>query len=224
MNRRLRRAIVVVGALACAWAVTSNVVVVSSTKAAIVESDRVDPAPVIVVLGAGIHSDGTPTEILADRLETALALFRAGRAPKILCSGDHGRASHDEVGVMERYLEDRGVAPEAIFLDHAGFDSWNTVTRAHRVFGVTRAIFVTQGYHLPRVLWTATHEGIAAQGVAADRHRYPMHAWYAVREIASRSKAVLDVAIGRDPKFLGPAIDLAGDGRVTSTTAPPEHP
>lgn len=215
VNRRLRRGIVGVGALSLVWIAASNVVVVSSTKTAIVGADRVDAAPVIVVLGAGIHADGTPTEILADRLETALELYRAGRAPRILCSGDHGRVSHDEVGVMARYLEDRGVASEDIFLDHAGFDSWNTVTRAHRVFGVTRAIFVTQGYHLPRVLWTATHEGIAAQGVAADRHRYPMHAWYAVREIASRSKAVLDVAIGRDPKFLGPAIDLAGDGRAT---------
>lgn len=87
--------------------------------------------------------------------------------------------------------------------------------RARRVFGVTRAIFVTQAYHLPRVLWTAEHEGIEASGVAADRHTYPAMVWYQTRETISRTKAALDVVDGRGARVLGPPIDLAGDGRVT---------
>lgn len=193
----------------------ANAIVLRGGSARVASADRVAPAPVIVVLGAGIHPDGTPTEILADRLATAADLYRAGRAPRILCSGDHGKASHDETGVMTRWLEDHGIPPEAIFLDHAGFDSWNTVVRARRVFGVTAAIFVTQAYHLPRVLWTASHEGIDAQGVAADRHEYPAMAWYQTREVVSRTKATFDVAVGRGAHVLGPSIDLAGDGRVT---------
>lgn len=193
----------------------ANVVVVRGGTAREVPLESAREAPVIVVLGAGIHGDGTPTEILADRLATAADLYRAGKAPRILCSGDHGRVTHDETGVMARWLEDHGVPPEAIFLDHAGFDSWNTVVRARRVFGVTRAIFVTQAFHLPRVLWTAEQEGIDAQGVAADRHDYPAIVWYQTRETISRTKAALDVIVGRDARVLGPTIDLAGDGRTT---------
>jgi vancomycin permeability regulator SanA len=103
----------------------ANAVVLRGGGARIAPAESVPSAPVIVVLGAGIHPDGTPTEILADRLATAADLYRAGRAPRILCSGDHGHASHDETGVMARWLEAQGIPPEAIFLDHAGFDSWN---------------------------------------------------------------------------------------------------
>lgn len=197
------------------WAIGANASVVHGTRDRVVDEAHAAPAPVIVVLGAGIHPDGTPTEILEDRLETARSLYAAGLAPRVLCSGDHGTRSHDETGTMARWLESHGVPPEAIFLDHAGFDSWNTVVRAHRVFGVSRAIFVTQAYHLPRVLWTASHEGIDAQGVAADRHEYPAMAWYQTREVVSRTKATFDVAVGRGAHVLGPSIDLAGDGRVT---------
>ena len=216
MARRRRRSIaLVLGALVAVYVVVANVVVLRTTTSDVVDAARVAPAPVIIVLGAGIHPDGTPTDVLADRLDAALELYRAGLAPRVLCSGDHGRESHDETGAMERYLEARGVPAEAIFLDHAGFDSFNTVARARRIFGVTRAILVTQAYHLPRVLWTAAREGIEAQGVAADRRDYPAIAWYQAREVLSRSKAVLDVAIGRSPRTLGATIDLGGDGRVT---------
>ncbi len=201
-------------AFACAalYVVVANAMVCRGAR--VVPVAEAAQAPVIIVLGAGLRADGSPTDILADRLDTALELHRL-RGGRILCSGDHGRGDHDEPFAMSRYLEARGVAPEAIFLDHAGFDSFNTVSRAHRVFGVTRAIFVSQAYHLPRVLWTAKQEGIEAEGVAADRHTYPGIRWYQAREVVSRSKAVLDVAVGRSPHFLGAAVNLDGDGRLT---------
>jgi SanA protein len=212
-RRNTLAALVVLGV--AGWAFGANASVLRASRERVVDVDRASPAPVIVVLGAGLRPDGAPSDILEDRLETARSLYVAGRAPRILCSGDHGSRSHDETGAMARWLESRGVPAEAIFLDHAGFDSWNTVVRARRVFGVTRAIFVTQRYHLPRVLWTASRVGIDAQGVAADRRPYPAMPWYETRELASRTKATLDVAIARPPRALGEPVDLTGDGRVT---------
>ncbi len=210
--RRRRRLVLAAVAGAALYMGVANAVVCHG--APVVPVAEAAPAPVIVVLGAGIRPDGSPSEVLADRLDTALELHRL-RGGRILCSGDHGRDDHDEPLAMARYLEARGVPPEAIFLDHAGFDSFNTVSRARRVFGVTKAVFVSQAYHLPRVLWTAKEEGIEAQGVASDRHAYPAIRWYQARETISRSKAVLDVLVGRGPHFLGPSVSLDGDGRST---------
>lgn len=210
--RRRRRLVLAAFAGAALYVTITNAVVCRGAR--VVPVAEAAPAPVIVVLGAGIRPDGSPSDILADRLDTALELHRL-RGGRILCSGDHGRDEHDEPLAMSRYLEAHGVPPEAIFLDHAGFDSFNTVSRARRVFGVTRAVFVSQAYHLPRVLWTAKEEGIEAEGVASDRHTYPAMRWYQAREVISRSKAVLDVVVGRAPHFLGPSVSLDGDGRST---------
>lgn len=212
LARRRRRLVLAAFVGAALYVTIANAVVCRGAR--VVPVAEAAPAPVIVVLGAGIRPDGSPSDILADRLDTALEIHRLRRG-RILCSGDHGRDEHDEPLAMARYLEARGVAPEAIFLDHAGFDSFNTVSRARRVFGITRAVFVSQAYHLPRVLWTAKEEGIEAEGVAADRHTYPGLRWYQAREVVSRSKAVLDVAVGREPHFLGPHVNLDGDGRST---------
>lgn len=157
-------------------------------------------AQAIVVLGAGVRGDA-PSDVLRDRLETALALFRAGRAPKLLLTGDHGRVDYDEVGTMKRWLSQHGVPDGAMVLDHAGFDTYSSIVRAHDVFGVDRAIVVTQQFHLPRALWIARSVGIDAEGVAADRREYVGATWFQLREVLSRTKAWLDVAVGRKPRF-----------------------
>jgi SanA protein len=171
--------------------------------------------PVAIVLGALVHSDGTPSGMLEDRLQTALELYRAGRVKKIIVSGDHGRTAYDEVNVMRRWLQDRRVAPQDIFMDHAGFDTYNTMARARQVFGVDSAIVVTQDFHLPRAVYLARAAGIDAVGLKADRFDYPNMWYHAVRESAARVKAFAEVQLRLPPHYLGPQIPITGDGRAT---------
>lgn len=167
-------------------------------------------APVIVVLGAGVRADGAPSMVLRDRLETALDLWKQGISQKILVSGDHGREGYDELGPSRAYLTAAGVPDDDVFLDHAGFDTYSTFWRAHRVFGARRVVVVTQAFHLPRALYLARAEGLVATGAAADRRVYPFAVRYAAREVVSRAVAPLYVLLERRPRAPGGGVDLLG--------------
>lgn len=199
---------------AAAFAIV-QLVVVGGTRSSIFSADDVPPAYVVIVPGASVLRNGTPSDILADRLTVAANLYAAGKAEKILVSGDNGLDGYDEVNAMRRFLLDKDVAPEDIFLDHAGFDTYDTMYRANRVFGVRDAIVVTQRYHLYRALFIASHSGIRASGVPSDLQPYVKQSWFSARESLSRVKAFADVITGATSKHLGEPIDIRGDGRVT---------
>lgn len=184
-------------------------------RSSILPIDEVEHAPVAIVLGAKVKADGQPSDILRDRLLTAIDLYRAELVDKILVSGDDGQAEYDEVNAMRLYLLAADVDEDDIFLDHAGFDTYDSMIRASKVFGVTKAIIVTQEYHLPRALYLADAFDIDAQGVAADRQPYLGILRYQARELLADVKAVIDVTLQASPHFLGDAIDITGDGRVT---------
>ncbi len=169
-----------------------------------------------VVLGAGLRDDGSPSDVLRDRLDESLALYRAGRVGRIIVSGDHRTPAYDEPNAMRAYLEANGVPAEVVFMDHAGLDTYSSMWRARHVFGATRIVVVTQRFHLARAVWSARALGMQAEGSAADRHVYRGIAWLQMREVISRTKAVVDVTVGRTPHHDGPPIDLGGDGRVTA--------
>ncbi len=172
-------------------------------------------APVVIVPGAGLKRDGTPSDVLRDRLMVALAMYQDGRVDKILCSGDNGQVQYDEVNAMREWLLARGVAPEDLFLDHAGFDTYDTMVRAAEVFGVTEAIIVTQDFHLPRALYVANAQGIVVQGVSASLESYVKEAQFIAREIPARIKAFYEVITKAEPRYGGEPIEITGDGRVT---------
>ncbi len=190
-------------------------VIIFQFRSAIVPIDQVSYAPIAIVLGASVRANGEPSDILRDRLVTAVDLYRAGFIEKILVSGDDGQIEYDEVNAMRLYLLGANVDPDDIFLDHAGFDTYDSMIRAKNVFGVTKAIIVTQAYHLPRALYLANAFGIEAQGVAADRRTYRGIVRYTAREIFANVKAMIDVITHASPRVLGEDIDSAGDGRVT---------
>ncbi len=169
-----------------------------------------------LVLGAGVRDDGTPSDVLRDRLDEVLDLYRAGRVTKIIVSGDHQTPRYDEPNAMRAYLEASGVPAPAIFMDHAGLDTYSSMWRARHVFGALRIVVVTQQFHLARAVWCARSLGMEAAGSAADRHVYRGIAWLQMREVASRTKAFVDVTVGRAPRHVGPTVDLGGDGRVTA--------
>ncbi len=184
-------------------------------RSSIASIDLVDHAPVAIVLGAKVKTDGSPSDILRDRLLTAIDLYETGLIEKILVSGDNGQMEYDEVNAMRVYLLAAEIDADDIFLDHAGFDTYNSMIRAREVFGVTKAIIVTQEYHLPRALYLADAFGIDAQGVAADRQSYLGMLRYETRELLADVKAIFDVTFHSAPHFLGDVIDITGDGRVT---------
>ncbi len=211
--KRLRQAAVGLSVLGIA-VLAANLWVRQTGNARITTAERAAPASCILVLGAGVWGN-EPSPVLEDRLATALDLYQRGAAPRIIVSGDHGTVGYDEPGTMARWLAQRGVPEDAIFLDHAGFDTHSSMVRARRVFGATDVIVVSQKFHLARSVYLGEAAGLRVQAVPADRRPYAGARWFAAREVVSRTRAVVDATFGREPRHLGPQIDLAGDGRQT---------
>lgn len=170
----------------------------------------------IIILGCGIKDDGRPSDMLYDRIITGVELYKKGIAPRILMSGDHGRTDYDEVGTMKKYAVDMGVPEDAVFCDHAGFSTYESMVRANKVFGIENAVVVTQSYHLYRALYDAESFGIDAYGVSADVRRYLGQTNRNIREIIARNKDFLFCVFKPDPKYLGEKIDITGSGSVTN--------
>ena len=173
-------------------------------------------ADCILVLGAGVREDGSPSHMLEDRLLTAVSLYDSDAAPKLLMSGDHGRADYNEVGAMKAYAVGKGIPPDDVFMDHAGFSTYERLYRARDIFGARRVIIVTQEYHLYRALYIARSLGLEAWGVSADRRSYAGQTIRDVREIAARVKDYLWCRIQPEPTYLGEAIPLSGSGDLTN--------
>lgn len=183
---------------------------------------EVPAAEVAIVPGAGVDPDGSMSTMLADRVKMAAALWHAGKVEKVLVSGDHGRWGYDEPGTMRRALVRAGVAPEDVFEDHAGFETWATMVRARSIFEVDDAVVVTQGFHMPRALYLADSAGIDVTGLVADRHPYGAQGTKSdVREVLSRVKSIADVALDT-PAMAGPRIPIStSDGRESWGPPPP---
>lgn len=218
MRIRVRRLILLLFFGAIALVLTLYVVAqvaVDAMRTHIIAAPDAPYVDAIIVPGASVLRSGKPSDVLADRLLTAIDLYRAGNAPKILVSGDHGTEGYDEVNVMRVYLLDAGIPAEDIFLDHAGFDTYDTMYRARAIFGVQSALVATQTFHLPRALYIGTRLGMEVYGVSAERQAYVKDDLFAMRERFARVKAYVDVLWRSMPKYTGSAIDLSGDGRTT---------
>lgn len=197
--------------------VGTNAITVLSTRDSIVTAEEavVSQADCIVVLGASVLPDGTPSNILRDRLDDAISLYFAGAAPKILMSGDNGTASYNEVQAMKAYAVEQGVPSEDIFCDHAGFSTYESMYRARYVFGAERIVVATQTYHLYRALYAAQGLGMQAIGVPADYREYAKQSWYDVREIPARTKDFFKTLAKVPSTFVGDPISLNQSGNVT---------
>ena len=153
----------------------------------------------ILVLGAGVREDGTPSLMLNERLELGIALYQSGASQKLLMSGDHGRKDYDEVNTMKGYA-----------LSH------ESIYRAKEIFQAKKIIIVSQEYHLYRALYIADKFGIEAYGVAAKGEEYQGQAYREFREILARNKDFLSVIFRPKPTYLGEAIPVSGNGDVTN--------
>ncbi|MCH4185033.1 MAG: YdcF family protein [Eggerthellaceae bacterium] len=171
----------------------------------------------IIVLGASVYPDGSPSGILQDRLDTAIDLYRAGAAPKIIMSGDDkSDTSYDEVTNMKAYAVEQGVPSEDIFCDHAGLCTYDSMYRAAKVFGAEHPLIVTQTYHLYRAIYDACGQGMDAEGVASDLHSYSRQSYYDIREIGARVSDFIKVHIKAQSHYLSEPVSLDQSGDVTS--------
>lgn len=180
------------------------------------EAAELEDVDCIIVLGASVVNGDTPSLMLRDRLDRAIELYFAGCAPKLIMSGDHGGIYYDEVNVMKNYAKEHGVPSEDIFMDHAGFSTYETMYRAKEIFGAKKVLVVTQRYHLYRSLYVAKQLGLTAYGVPAEDIEYKGQAMRDIREYLAIAKDFLKVIIKPKPTLLGAPVSLSGSGDVTN--------
>lgn len=169
----------------------------------------------ILILGAGIWGD-KPSPMLQDRLDEGIKLYKEGIASKIIMSGDHGREEYDEVNIMKEYAIEQGVSSEDIFMDHAGFSTYESIYRAKEIFDADNIVIVTQEYHLYRALYIADKLDINAYGVNSDPRKYSGQTFRELREILARNKDFVNCILKPEPTYLGESIPVSGDGDITN--------
>ena len=180
------------------------------------EATQLADVDCILVLGCKVKDDGYPSHMLEDRLRRSVELYQGHAAPKLLMSGDHGQAEYNEVGAMKNYAINAGIDSSDVFMDHAGFSTYESLYRAKEVFGVDKVLIVSQEYHLHRALYIAREMGIEAYGVAADYRTYSGQTNRDLREVLARCKDILTTTFEVPPTYDGEPIPINGDGNLTN--------
>ena len=189
----------------------------STNKQILGENDytKLSDIDCIIILGAGVWRD-KPSPILEDRLLEGIKLYQNNVSDKIIMSGDHGRESYDEVNIMKNYAIEKGIPSENIFMDHAGFSTYESIYRARDIFKAKKIVIVTQKYHLYRALYAANCLGLEAYGLGADPRQYSGATFRELREILARDKDFIKCIFKPKPTYLGDTIPVSGNGDVTN--------
>ena len=180
------------------------------------DTEDIEPADCVLVPGALVYGNDRLSYVLQDRVDYAIQLYEAGKAKRLLFSGDHGQMDYDEVNAMKDYAVAQGVPEDDIFLDHAGFSTYESLYRARDVFEVKSVIIVTQQFHLSRAVYVARELGLGASGVNSNPRRYGNETKDALRESLARVKDFFYVNLLHPlPKYLGEAIPIWGSSAAT---------
>ncbi|MFJ5223547.1 vancomycin high temperature exclusion protein [Streptomyces sp. NPDC088400] len=202
-TRRGQRLAVQAVMLGCALALTPATWMYAVADDRVRTVAEVPAQDVAVVFGAGLRF-GQPSPYLAHRLDAAAELYRAGKARVVLVTGDNSREEYDEPDAMRTYLVGQGVPDGRIVSDYAGFDTWDSCVRAKKIFGVERAVLVTQGFHVRRAVALCEAAGVESYGVGVEEPRNLTWYYGGVREVIAAGKAAADAFTRPDPLFLGP--------------------
>lgn len=195
-----------------------NFYVKSSVKSQIItekEAENLSDVDCILILGAGVWGD-KPSPMLEDRLLEGINLYNKNVSAKIIMSGDHGKEDYDEVNIMKEYAIQKGIPSENIFMDHAGFSTYESIYRAKEIFGAKKMVIVTQKYHLYRALYIANKLGVEAYGVNSDPRKYVGETSREIREILARDKDFVKCIFKPKPTYLGESIPVSGNGDITN--------
>ena len=216
--KKVLKYIIIVIIIITIMVLSINFYVKASTKKQIIsESDysKLSNIDCIIILGAGIR-EGKPSPMLEDRLLEGIKLYNNNISNKIIMSGDHGRKEYDEVNIMKEYAIEQGLPSENIFMDHAGFSTYESIYRAKEIFEAKKVVIVTQKYHLYRALYIANKLGLEAYGVASDPRQYVGATYRELREILARNKDFIKCIYKPKPTYLGETIPVSGDGNITN--------
>lgn len=164
---------------------------------------------VAIVFGASVYGNGELSPILADRVDTAIELYLARKVDRILVSGDNRHPTYNEPKAMQEYLVTHAVAAKDVIVDYAGRSTYETCLRAKEIFGLERAVLVSQGYHLPRALYIANQLGLDAVGMAGDlRLKNNKIDYQSLRELAAEMKAYLNLRYFPPETVLGERVPI----------------
>ena len=221
LHKMIKRLIIIclcLGAAGLLILIGINLRVKGTVKDRVVETDGLpdEEFDCIMVLGCQVKESGEPSHMLRDRLQRGVEVYGFGVSEKLLMSGDHGRTDYNEVKTMKHYAIDEGIDSKNIFMDHAGFSTYESIYRAKEVFGVKKMVIITQEYHLYRALYIAEKLGIEACGVASDYHIYAGQSMRDLREILARAKDFVTTIVKPEPTYLGDFIDIHGNGDITN--------
>lgn len=211
-------ALVILGVIVGIGVIAANVHIKSVTKDFIiseVELKDLDDVDCILVLGCGVWDDGTPTDMLADRIKVGIRAYESGVSDRLLMSGDHSRKDYDEVNTMKAIAVESGIPADNVFCDHAGFSTYESMYRASDIFGADKIVIVTQSYHLPRAIYDAQKLGIEAYGISADERTYMGQMYRDARELLARAKDFVWCIIQPEPTFRGEKIPITASGSLT---------
>lgn len=217
MNKVLIYGIIIIAILMIIVLGINLYVKASTNKQILGENDytKLSDIDCIIILGAGVWGD-KPSPILEDRLLEGIKLYQNNVSDKIIMSGDHGRESYDEVNIMKNYAIEKGIPSENIFMDHAGFSTYESIYRARDIFKAKKIVIVTQKYHLYRALYAANCLGLEAYGLGADPRQYSGATFRELREILARDKDFIKCIFKPKPTYLGDTIPVSGNGDVTN--------
>lgn len=222
-NKILRISFSVIACLlfvALIFAVVCNIIVIASADEYVISFDdaaELSDVDCIIVLGAFVKDDGTLSSVLEERVNVGAELYQSGASKRILVSGDHSREDYNEVGAMKDYMTELGISADAVFTDHAGFDTYDSMYRARDIFQAQKVIIVTQKFHISRAVFIARSLGLDAYGVASDEYRdyRYLNLITEAREIAARTKYVFDAIFKPKPTYLGEAIPIWGEASLS---------
>lgn len=186
-------------------------IIVSSSNFIFPSSVDLPTADAVLVLGATVYTSGKLSDILEDRILKAIEVYQTGKAKKFILSGDHGQREYDEVNSMKDYLLEKGIPKSDIFLDHAGFETYDSIYRAKSIFGAKSLIITTQEYHLYRAVFIANKLDLDVYGVKSNTRKYIKMRRFQLRENFARIKAFIKVMYKPTPEYLGDKIPLTGD-------------
>lgn len=216
--KRIIKYITIILILIVIFLITSNLYIIKITKnkiKTITEISNINDIDCIIILGAGVYNN-KPKPMLEDRLLTGISLYNNNISNKIIVSGDHGKTYYDEVNVMKDYLINASIPSENIFMDHAGFSTYDSIYRAKEIFNAKKIVIVTQKYHLYRALYIANELDIDAYGVSADKREYNNQYKREIREILARTKDLIKCIFMPKSTYTGEMIPISGDGNITN--------
>ncbi len=216
MMKKIFKTIIILITIVIIITVAINLHICLSVKNQIItDFNKEDNYDAVLVLGAGIRGN-KPSPLLRERLDKGIDIYKSGAANKIIMSGDHGTKEHDEVNVMKSYAIENGVPSEDIFMDHAGFSTYESVYRAKEIFKANSIVIVTQEYHLYRALYIANSLKVQAVGSDASLERLGGQTYRDVREVLARNKDFITCIYKPEPTYMGEEIPITGNGDITN--------